>query len=386
MNALNPVRRVGDQIAEPIEVRLGQPRESAAKRAAELLDLVGIPKKRATRLPARAVGRHAPARDDRDGPRVRPGDRHRRRADDRPRRHGPGPDPAAARAAPARPRPVADPDHARPVGDRRDLRQGDGDVRRPGGRGGARSGRCSPPLAIRTPRRCSAPTRTSTPTGGRSRSSRACRPTCATRRPAAASRRAARSRCRCAPRWCRPRSRSPTASAWPATCIRRRAPMAGRRPRRRPADRGGRRRARAPALDRPERRRGVTAPSRAGDAPAQVAAGVGCRRAVPSERPGDELLELEGLEVHFPIRGGLFDSLTRTPEGGRPRRGWHRPAHPQGRDPRPRRRVRLGQDDDRPRHREADAPDRRPIVFDGRDVSALWGTEARCATTGGASS
>jgi peptide/nickel transport system ATP-binding protein len=48
MNALNPVRRVGDQIAEPIEVRLGQPRESARKRAAELLDLVGIPKKRAT--------------------------------------------------------------------------------------------------------------------------------------------------------------------------------------------------------------------------------------------------------------------------------------------------------------------------------------------------
>ena len=34
MNALNPVRRVGDQIAEPIEVRLGQPRDGARKRAA----------------------------------------------------------------------------------------------------------------------------------------------------------------------------------------------------------------------------------------------------------------------------------------------------------------------------------------------------------------
>ena len=48
MNALNPVRRVGEQIAEPIEVRLGQPRESSRKRAAELLDLVGIPKQRAS--------------------------------------------------------------------------------------------------------------------------------------------------------------------------------------------------------------------------------------------------------------------------------------------------------------------------------------------------
>ena len=28
---------------------------------------------------------------------------------------------------------------------------------------------------------------------------------------------------------------------------------------------------------------------------------------------GEELLRLEDLEVHFPIRGGLFDSLTRTP-------------------------------------------------------------------------
>ncbi|HEY4190891.1 MAG TPA: ABC transporter ATP-binding protein [Candidatus Limnocylindrales bacterium] len=56
MNALNPVRRVGDQIAEPIEVRLGQPRESARKRASELLDLVGIPKKRSGAYPHELSG------------------------------------------------------------------------------------------------------------------------------------------------------------------------------------------------------------------------------------------------------------------------------------------------------------------------------------------
>jgi oligopeptide/dipeptide ABC transporter ATP-binding protein len=33
----------------------------------------------------------------------------------------------------------------------------------------------------------------------------------------------------------------------------------------------------------------------------------------PAERTGDELLRLVGLEVHFPIRGGMFDSITRAP-------------------------------------------------------------------------
>lgn len=56
MNALNPVKRVGDQIAEPIEVRLGQPREAALRRARELLELVGIPAKRASAYPHELSG------------------------------------------------------------------------------------------------------------------------------------------------------------------------------------------------------------------------------------------------------------------------------------------------------------------------------------------
>ena len=47
MNALNPVQRVGEQIAEPIEERLGVSRAEARKRARALLERVGIPKARA---------------------------------------------------------------------------------------------------------------------------------------------------------------------------------------------------------------------------------------------------------------------------------------------------------------------------------------------------
>ena len=56
MNALNPVRRIGEQIAEPIEIRLGQPKDRALKRAGELLELVGIPAKRAQAYPHELSG------------------------------------------------------------------------------------------------------------------------------------------------------------------------------------------------------------------------------------------------------------------------------------------------------------------------------------------
>ena len=56
MNALNPVRRIRDQIAEPIEIRLGEPRNRALARAGELLELVGIPRQRGAAYPHELSG------------------------------------------------------------------------------------------------------------------------------------------------------------------------------------------------------------------------------------------------------------------------------------------------------------------------------------------
>jgi oligopeptide/dipeptide ABC transporter ATP-binding protein len=56
MNALNPVRRVRDQIAEPVELRLGVSRDTSRARAGELLELVGIPSKRGGAYPHELSG------------------------------------------------------------------------------------------------------------------------------------------------------------------------------------------------------------------------------------------------------------------------------------------------------------------------------------------
>ncbi len=56
MNALNPVHRLRDQIAEPIVERLGLDVREARKRAGELLELVGIPKKRGNAYPHELSG------------------------------------------------------------------------------------------------------------------------------------------------------------------------------------------------------------------------------------------------------------------------------------------------------------------------------------------
>jgi oligopeptide/dipeptide ABC transporter ATP-binding protein len=56
MNALNPVQRVGDQVAEPIVERLGVPKAEAKRRARELLELVGIARDRAADYPHQLSG------------------------------------------------------------------------------------------------------------------------------------------------------------------------------------------------------------------------------------------------------------------------------------------------------------------------------------------
>ncbi len=51
MNALNPVKRVGDQIAEPVMLHDKVDKEAAMRRVAELLELVGIHGERAREYP-----------------------------------------------------------------------------------------------------------------------------------------------------------------------------------------------------------------------------------------------------------------------------------------------------------------------------------------------
>ncbi|HET8786255.1 MAG TPA: ATP-binding cassette domain-containing protein, partial [Candidatus Limnocylindrales bacterium] len=56
MNALNPVCRIREQIAEPLEERLDVSKREALKRADELLELVGIPKARGSAYPHELSG------------------------------------------------------------------------------------------------------------------------------------------------------------------------------------------------------------------------------------------------------------------------------------------------------------------------------------------
>ena len=71
MTSLNPVLTVGTQIAENVVRHLGVSWRAARERAREMLDLVRIAdaRRRLDEYPAPALGRHAPAGDDRHGAR-----------------------------------------------------------------------------------------------------------------------------------------------------------------------------------------------------------------------------------------------------------------------------------------------------------------------------
>ena len=108
MTSLNPVYRVGKQIVEAIQrPRATSSKDEALRRAIELLGSGRDPRPAAARrrVPARVLGRDAPAGDDRDGAGAGAERADRRRADHRARRDDPGADPAAAEAAQPRARP-----------------------------------------------------------------------------------------------------------------------------------------------------------------------------------------------------------------------------------------------------------------------------------------
>ena len=80
MTALNPLHRVGAQVAEPLMLHRGIGKKAALEEAVRLLDHVRLadPERARALLPVRALRRRAAARHDRDGDRVLAASRHRR--------------------------------------------------------------------------------------------------------------------------------------------------------------------------------------------------------------------------------------------------------------------------------------------------------------------
>ena len=133
LTSLNPTLTIGYQIAEA-DPRAHGPVPEGRSRARRGPPEQGRHPARGgspERLPVPVLGRHAPARHDRDRAVVRPEAHPRRRTDDRARRDHPGPDPGAHREARGRvPHRRAD-DHPRPRHRCRDVRPGQRHVRGP---------------------------------------------------------------------------------------------------------------------------------------------------------------------------------------------------------------------------------------------------------------
>ena len=124
LTSLNPVYTVGNQIAEAVLAHNDVSKKTAHDRAVDLLGAVGIPfpEQRVRQLPARDVGRHAPAGRHRDRDGEQPGRDHRRRADHGSGRHRAGPGAGGARGGACGDRRRAGSDHPRPRRDRRARR------------------------------------------------------------------------------------------------------------------------------------------------------------------------------------------------------------------------------------------------------------------------
>ena len=111
--ALNPIRKVGDQIEDVLRQHVQAAASDRGEKAIEALERGQdrTPARALPRLSVRTVRRHVPARGDRAGAGLPSAAADRRRADHRPRRHhaegGDGPD----RRADREPGHVDDPDH-----------------------------------------------------------------------------------------------------------------------------------------------------------------------------------------------------------------------------------------------------------------------------------
>ena len=104
MTSLNPLHRIGRQVAEAITLHRRVPAHSLRERVIDVLGQAGFAdaEQPAGGVSAPALRRPATARDDRDGAGQRSGAADRRRTDHRAGRHHPGADPEAAGAAAGR--------------------------------------------------------------------------------------------------------------------------------------------------------------------------------------------------------------------------------------------------------------------------------------------
>jgi len=117
MTSLNPVYRTGWQVGEPLRLHRGMDLGRSLREAVAMFTKVGIPEPDSrVRGSARVLGRHAAARDDRDGPDHGALRADRGRADDGAGRDHPGADPRAAQAGQPRVRHRHHPHHAQSRG------------------------------------------------------------------------------------------------------------------------------------------------------------------------------------------------------------------------------------------------------------------------------